>query len=247
MAEAIDGETVVRRMSQGADGTLVVESSSGYDDTAWFGRVFRCVPARADWTDPVIRELHARYPGLWSLTDGSLFAGLVTSIVGQSISIASAMAVQRRLALTFQPGVDVDGRLMVPLPPAAHLADAPIALIRESGVTWKRAEGLKAVAREEVNGNLPAGDEADLGTIERELVKLPMVGPWTAASSLLWGIGATDAFPKGDVALLRAARLAYDRDSMTMRELDALAETWRPYRAIATRLLWTGLLGPGWE
>ena len=130
---------------------------------------------------------------------------------------------------------------------AAALAEASLALIRESGVTWKRAEGLQAIAREHLAGNLPTGDEDDIQLITRELVQLPIVGPWTAASALLWGVGAADAWPKGDVALLRAARLAYDRDGMTMRELDALAESWRPHRAIAARLLWTGLLGPGWE
>lgn len=82
--------------------------------------------------------------------------------------------------------------------------------------------------------------------IERELRTLPLVGPWTAASALLWGPGEPDAYPRGDVVLLRAARLAYDQDEMTMNDLDRIAEGWRPYRAIASRLLWTGLLGPAW-
>lgn len=42
--------------------------------------------------------------------------------------------------------------------------------------------------------------------IERELRKLPLVGPWTAASALLWGLGEPDAYPRGDVALLRPGR-----------------------------------------
>lgn len=238
---------VIRRLRQ--DGALL-RIESNVDPSLhepWLARTFRAHPAIEQWTDPVIASLADRYTGLSSYTDGSLFAGLVTSIIGQSISIASAMSVQRRLALSFHQGVVIEDRVMAPLPTAEDLAEAPLETIRESGVTWKRAEGLQAVAREAIRGNLPTGEEDDLAIVERELVKLPMVGPWTAASALLWGVGAPDAFPKGDVALLRAARLAYDRDDMTMRDLDALAESWRPYRAIATRLLWTGLLGPGWE
>ncbi len=247
LVDTEDGSLTVRRIRQEGDGVRITPDGPTGSDAQWFARTFRAHDPIDRWGDPVIASLAERYPGLRSYTDGSLFTGLVTSIIGQSISIASAMSVQRRLALSFHRGVDVDGRTMAPLPTPEDLAEAPVALIRESGVTWKRAEGLQAIAREAIAGNLPPDDDTDLSTVERELVKLPMVGPWTAASTLLWGIGAADAFPKGDVALLRAARLAYDDDGMTMRDLDALAERWRPHRAIATRLLWTGLLGPGWE
>lgn len=239
--------TVARRVRQEAGVVIANADASNESHRAWLERTFRPNHNLEAWSDPVIAALAERFPGLRSFTDGSLFHGLVTSIVGQSISIASAMSVQRRLALAFHDDVDIDGHRMAPLPTPGELAEAPLALIRESGVTWKRAEGLQAIAREALVGNLPTGEEHDLELVTRELVKLPIVGPWTAASALLWGVGAPDAFPKGDVALLRAARLAYDRDGMTMRELDALADSWRPRRAIAARLLWTGLLGPGWE
>src|SRR3712207_6971184 len=44
--------------------------------------------------------------------------------------------------------------------------------------------------------------------------------PWTAESTLLWGLGAADAFPTGDVALLRAARVAYGRPELDLRGLE---------------------------
>lgn len=234
-----------RRVQQRADGSISITMSTEEHDPAWFERVFRRPPSSLAWGDPLLQELHQRFPGLWSLTDGGLFPGLVTSIVGQSISIASAMATQRRLALSFSAPVTIDGRELIPLPAAGRLAEASVELIRASGVTWKRAEALKVIAREEANGNLPA-ENADAETIAKELRTLPLVGPWTAASALLWGLGDPDAYPSGDVALLRAARLAYDNDGMTMKDLDRLAEGWRPYRAIAARLLWTALLGPAW-
>jgi DNA-3-methyladenine glycosylase II len=88
---------------------------------------------------------------------------------------------------------------------------------------------------------------ADAELWMRDLTAFPMVGPWTAASSLLWGVGHVDVYPKGDVALLRAARLAYDNPGMTMRDLDRLSEEWRPQRGVAARLLWTNLLGAAWD
>lgn len=244
--DAGTGTIVARRVTQDADGRVRVGAMDPADNPAWFDRAFRPGPSAPAWEDPVIGALDERFPGLWALTDGGLFEGLVTSIVGQSISIASAMATQRRLSMSFHDPVTIDGRSFVPLPTADQLAAATVGLIRASGVTWRRAHALHDIAREHIAGNLPPED-ADPPTIERELRQLPLVGPWTAASALLWGVGAHDAFPSGDVALLRAARLAYDHDGMTMNDLAAHAERWRPYRAIATRLLWTGLLGPAWE
>jgi 3-methyladenine DNA glycosylase/8-oxoguanine DNA glycosylase len=79
------------------------------------------------------------------------------------------------------------------------------------------------------------------------LLALPLVGRWTAESVLLWGLGADDAYPTGDVALLRAARLAYGQPDMTHSELNALAEAWRPGRSWAARWLWLNLFGPAPE
>ena len=45
--------------------------------------------------------------------------------------------------------------------------------------------------------------------------------------------------PPGDIALQEAARIAFGcRKRPTAKEMVPLAERWRPYRAVAARLLW---------
>lgn len=195
--------------------------------------------------DPVIQDLAERFPGLRAYCDGSLFDGIVTSIVGQSISVAAAAVTQAKLAARFADATVIDGRAFRPLPSALQLAEAPVEAIRASGVTWKRAEAIRFAARRQVDGALPT----DAFAWERpeeavgSLMELPLVGRWTAESAVLWGIGAPDAHPTGDIALLRAARHAYAQPDLTLKDLDRLADRWRPARAIAARLLWTGLFG----
>ncbi|HEV2067743.1 MAG TPA: hypothetical protein VGR08_12995 [Thermomicrobiales bacterium] len=195
--------------------------------------------------DPVIQDLAERFPGLRAYCDGSLFDGIVTSIVGQSISVAAAAVTQAKLAARFADATVIDGRAFRPLPSALELAEAPVEAIRASGVTWKRAEAIRFAARRQVDGALPA----DAFAWERpeeavgSLMELPLVGRWTAESAVLWGIGAPDAHPTGDIALLRAARHAFAQPDLTLNDLDRLADRWRPARAIAARLLWTGLFG----
>jgi DNA-3-methyladenine glycosylase II len=201
----------------------------------------RCPP----FQDPVVESHRRRFAGLRPLSEGNLFAGLVLSIVGQSISVAAAAVTSTRLAALFSPGLELDGRRFWPLPRPDQLATAEAALIRTSGVTWRRAEALVAAGRAAADDGLPdriaaiaAPDEA-----RAALRALPLVGPWTTESTLLWGVGLADAHVTGDVALLRAARRAYDRPELSMRDLDQLASGWRPARAWAARLLWADLLG----
>ena len=66
------------------------------------------------------------------------------------------------------------------------------------------------------------------------------IGPWTADIYLLSCLGHADAWPAGDLALQEAARVAFGLPSRpTAKEMQALAETWRPWRAVAARVLWT--------
>ena len=52
-----------------------------------------------------------------------------------------------------------------------------------------------------------------------------------------------DAWPSGDLALQLAAREVKHLDARpTATELDALAEAWRPWRAVAARILWSHYL-----
>ena len=66
------------------------------------------------------------------------------------------------------------------------------------------------------------------------------IGPWTADIYLLSCLGHADAWPAGDLALQEAARLAFKlRARPTAKEMMPLAEPWRPWRAVAARVLWT--------
>lgn len=239
-------EVILREVRQANAGQVSIASTStSQADESWLRRMFTTNLAMPAFADPIIARLARRYPGLFPFSDGSLFNGILTAIIGQSVSLASAAAAQHKLARSFGDGIAAYGREFWPLPSAGQLADAPVALIRASGVTWKRAEAIHHIAREHLAGNLPGDKHAreHPDQVAAELLKLPLVGKWTAESVLLWGIGAPNAYPPGDVALLRAVRQAYNRPEMDMNDLLVLAEQWQPARSIAARLLWTDLLG----
>lgn len=241
-----EGERAVWRGVRQRDDTLLISGTAEANlDASWAHHILGLEQVLPAFDDPVVRAVSERFPGLRSFSYGSLYAGLVAAIVGQSISVAAAAVAQTRLSLLFNTAIQMGARAFVPLPRADQLAAAEPSTVRACGVTNRRAAALGAIAGAACQGGLPNWETAlsDADGAARALRSLPLVGPWTARSALLWGIGAVDAFPAGDVALLRAARAAYGQPDLDLRGLDHLSDGWRPARGLAARLLWTDLLG----
>ena len=68
---------------------------------------------------------------------------------------------------------------------------------------------------------------------------MPGIGRWTAEIYLKFALGRPDVFAAGDLALAESARLLYGLPERPgPAALIALAEPWRPWRAVAARALW---------
>ena len=80
--------------------------------------------------DPIMAGLARGHAGLRPWSAGSLFEGIVSSIVGQSISVAAAATTERRLCERFNDGLHLDGRLFWPPPLPEQLASSSAAFVR---------------------------------------------------------------------------------------------------------------------
>jgi DNA-3-methyladenine glycosylase II len=158
------------------------------------------------------------------------FAGLAATVVSQQLSTASAGAIWGRLSAAFDP-----------FEPAAIIkARAP--KLARIGLSRPKIKALKEIARAVVNGKLPLASLADIpaDAAHAALTAVHGIGPWTADIYLLAHLGHADAWPAGDLALQEAARLAFQlRARPSVKEMGPLAEPWRPWRAVAARVLWT--------
>src|SRR5271169_1758581 len=167
-------------------------------------------------------------PPLRRRPDG--FAGLAAIIVAQQLSTASANAIWGRLAAAFDP-----------FEPAAILRARPVRLAR-LGLSAPKIRALKAIARAVTRKELALHALGDLSAEEAHaaLTAVHGIGPWTADIYLLSCLGHADAWPAGDLALQEAARVAFGLPARpTAKEMQALADPWRPWRAVAARILWT--------
>ena len=158
------------------------------------------------------------------------FAGLAQIIVSQQLSVASAAAIYGRLVA-----------LCEPFEPACLLRLRKDRLMRV-GLSNAKVKTLKAIAKaiEAQHIDLNALTDIPADDAHATLTKLHGVGPWTADIYLLACLGHADAWPAGDLALQEAARIAFKlRARPTTKQMGPLADRWRPWRAVAARLLWT--------
>jgi len=161
---------------------------------------------------------------------GAGFPGLVRTICGQQVSHAAAMAIWRRVSAI--PGALDPGRIVA-------LDDNT--LCGTGGLTRARAAHARAAARAVLDGRLDFARLARLPDDEAvsELVALPGIGPWTAEVFLVLCEGRADVMPAGDVAIQAGAADALGLGARPdAKALRALAESWRPWRGVAARLLW---------
>jgi DNA-3-methyladenine glycosylase II len=71
------------------------------------------------------------------------------------------------------------------------------------------------------------------------LTTLDGIGSWTAQVYLLMALRRPDVWPRGDLALLRSlAKVKRVRGRLTDERAHRISEQWRPWRAVAARMLW---------
>jgi DNA-3-methyladenine glycosylase II len=159
---------------------------------------------------------------------------LLQIVCEQFLSLKAAAAIWRRVAKRI-------GRIA-----AKNVLAVPQEELVSLGLSRAKARSFHGLAMALQTGTLNFKYLATLDddAAQRYLVALPGIGPWTADIYLLGSLQRADVWPWGDVALQAAAQHLFglktrpDRKTMTR-----LAEPFRPYRAVAARLLWSHYRG----
>jgi DNA-3-methyladenine glycosylase II len=155
--------------------------------------------------------------------------GLLRIVTEQMLSLKAADVIWRRIE-----------RELHPLDPQAILRRRHATLMK-LGLSGAKARAFKAIARAALKGDLPIDrlDQHHDEDAAARLTAIPGIGNWTADIYLLSCLGRSDIWPAADLALQAAAAHAFELARRpAVKEMLALAEPWRPWRAVAARLLW---------
>jgi DNA-3-methyladenine glycosylase II len=179
--------------------------------------------------DPDLAQILTKFgpPPMWVREPG--FPTLIHIILEQQVSLASARAAYDRLLEAASPLTPV--RFL-------ELDDATLKVI---GFSRQKTVYGRSLAKTLVDGHLNLVKLAamDDTKVRAELIKVKGIGPWTADIYLLMALRRPDIMPSADLALATAAQKVKGLASRpTPDELNTLSKNWKPWRAVAARLLW---------
>lgn len=177
----------------------------------------------------VMRRIHETVGDPPLRRTGAGFEGLARVIVAQQLSAASAAAIWARVNIAIAPAT------------AATLLACSDEALRAAGLSRGKIRTLRALAAAVEAGDLDldAMTRATPEQVHEALTAVTGIGPWTADIFLMFCLGHADSFAAGDLALQIAVQHAFALDERPRApELMAIAERWRPWRAVAARLLW---------
>lgn len=152
------------------------------------------------------------------------FAQLLSAIVSQQVSVASANAIWNRLR---------DAKLTGP----RKILWATDDDLRAVGLSRQKIRYARALAEARIDFNALRG--IPTADVIAELTQVSGIGVWTAEIYAMFSLGRADVFAPGDLALQESARLLFDLPERPKeRALRNMADAWSPWRSVAARLLW---------
>ena len=183
--------------------------------------------------DSRLATIVARCPGLRVPGAFDGFELAVRAILGQRISVRAATTLAGRLADRFGEPIET------PFPGLTRLSPTPerLAAVDESdltalGIAAPRAASIRAIARAVASREIDLEPSLDPEAVTRKLQELPGIGDWTAQYIAMRALRWPNAFPAGDLGLLKAW------GETSVQRLRDAAEAWRPWRAYAAMYLW---------
>ncbi len=204
------------------------------------------MPFRPDKVEDALTQLRKRDKVLRRVIDSAgdftlkpkrdRFAMLIQSIISQQISTSAATSIRRRLTEMLAPE-KVAAEVILRYSPEE---------LREAGVSPQKAGYMLDLCRCVTDGTVQLkviGRLSDEKVIE-ELTKIRGIGVWTAQMFLMFSLCRPDVFPVGDLGIRNGIGKMYGfEERPTEAECLEIAETWAPYRTIASWYCWRVLEG----
>jgi DNA-3-methyladenine glycosylase II len=190
-----------------------------------FQKICRQLAAKDQTLKAILDEYG--YPPMW--TRPASFQTLVLTILEQQVSLASAYAAYQKLRDRI--GVVTPKKLLA-------LTDEEMRACYFTRQKMGYARGLAQaiIKRKLVLKRLHALPDDEVRVI---LKQHKGIGDWTVDVFLMHALRRTDLFPLGDIALVNSLKHVMQLPAHTTREeLMVIAEPWKPFRTIASMILW---------
>ena len=158
------------------------------------------------------------------------FEGLISLIVEQQLSVASAKAIFNRIKDLIKPFT------------AKQFIEIKETDLKKAGLSSQKINYCKGIANKIISGdlNLKKLEKKNDAEAIKELVKIKGIGEWTAKCYLLGCLKRIDIWPSSDLGIIVAIQKLKDMEERPKElTIEEIAEPWSPYRSVAALLLWS--------
>lgn len=198
------------------------------------------MPIHEHFLETNLHSLFLKFEGTPIITDFSLYGNIIRSIIHQQLNLSFARTLTERFVHTFSKSKE--GVWLYPSPEI--IAELDVETLRQMQFSTRKAEYIigisKAVVEGELNLDSLANQPSDF--IFSELIKYRGIGPWTAESFLLFGLGRENLFPLADIGLQNSLKSLWQLDRKPMKsEITPHLAAWAPYNSYAALYLWRNI------
>tara|TARA_R110002049_G_scaffold4601_5_gene32109 strand:- start:157828 stop:158448 length:621 start_codon:yes stop_codon:yes gene_type:complete len=185
--------------------------------------------ARLAKRDPALASVYDRLgpPPYWQRP--ATFATFIRIILEQQVALKAAWSTYNQLQQA------CEGR--VSPPKIMALGESGL---RQLGFSRQKARYSNALAENVESKTFRIGSlrHQDDEEARRRIVAQLGLGNWSADIFLLMALRRTDIFPVGDLAIVKGISQLDNRQYTSTDEIIRRAESWRPFRSVATRMIW---------
>jgi DNA-3-methyladenine glycosylase II len=164
------------------------------------------------------------------------YGALVSSIVGQQLSVKAAAAIKKRFLDLF------DGEFPTP----QQILNVSVEDLRAIGFSNAKGRYVHDLAQHIIDGKISFEHipEQSNEEIINMLTDVKGVGEWTVHMFLMFCVGRLDVLPTGDLGIKNGIRALYDfEDAPSPAQMVEVAKqnNWHPYESVASWYVWHSL------
>ncbi len=162
------------------------------------------------------------------------YRSLVEAIIAQQLSGSAAESILKRFRKLYKTN----------FPKPIEVLQTSDMKLRKVGLSKMKVIYIKELSKKIESRHLNMRNFSSMKDEEiiEHLTNVKGIGRWTAEMFLIFSMGRWDVLPVGDLGLKKGIQLMYSLNELpTEEEIIEFAESWRPYRTVATWYLWKSL------
>lgn len=187
--------------------------------------------------DELLAPIAPQFRGLKLVQSPTVFEALVMAVLSQQVNLTFAYSIKKELVEAFGESWCVNGKAHYAFPSPERFAEQKEEDLLRFRLSRAKAGTLVRLGQAFASGTITDQELTSLsddGVVE-QLTQLKGIGRWSADIALMRGLARFDAFPGGDLGVVKyvAQGLLGKAEKATESEMRAFAERWKPYRALA--------------